>query len=130
MKNVGEWNSNIAMFYLFLFMIPLILLFFRWLVLAFGEITKYVVVEKPVYKTVEKVVYKEKPVYKEKIVYRDKPAIKKDKTDKNLFIDDVVSSLVGLGVNKKQAKILTSNLCEKKKYINAESLLMDCLKYL
>lgn len=146
MTDVGEWDSTLAMWYLFWFSIPLVALTIKIAINALPEKTTvlYQDVEVPVYKTntvyktktKEKIVYRDKPktVYKDRIVYRDRPqpksTPKKEEIVDPAIKSDVVGGLKGLGVKKKDAVKIILNLCSKKKYTDSETLLRDCLSSL
>lgn len=129
MTNAGEWNSNVAMFYLIIFCIPLFLMVLKWVFEAIPDqihVNEVVEVEK----IVEVPVYQTKVV--EKIVYRDRPAKKKKSQNakpvaNNAIKMDVVSGLVGLGFNKSNANTIVSQLISQKNYTNSDSLMRDCL---
>ena len=153
MQNIGTWNSDLALFYLIVFLTPLWLKMIFWTIQAFNANTVTKIVEKPVYKTVsvpvykDKIVYRERPIKKDKIVYIDRPVKKtqKNKPKKTAIplapvasvkvativnskmIDDVVSGLRILGVAKKDAKELVLKVNSSKQYSSAEELLGDSI---
>lgn len=143
MHNTGTWNSDLALFYLIVFLTPLWLKMIFWTISAFGANTKIIRIEKEVPVPVN--------VYKDRVVYRDrtpkpaaKPAPKKEvkvvkvvkevpiaiakkpATDVSIM-SDVISGLKTLGVHKSQGKELVEKLCKNKKYTTAEDLLQDCI---
>ncbi len=130
MTDVGEWDSTLAMWYLFWFSIPLVALIIKIVINALPEKTTvlYRDVEVPVYKT------KTKTVYKDRIVYRDrpqpKPTPKKEEVVDPVIKSDVVGGLQVLGVKKKDGEKIVLKLCSKKKYTDSETLLRDCLSSL
>lgn len=141
MHNTGTWNSDLALFYLIVFLTPLWLKMIFWTISAFGANTKIIRIEKEVHVPVN--------VYKDRVVYRDRtpkpaakpapnkevkvakvvkevPVAKKPATDVSI-ISDVISGLKTLGVHKSQGKELVEKLCGNKKYTTAEDLLQDCI---
>ena len=135
MENVGQWNSNVALFYLFLFLLPCLLKILGWIIEAMPSTVQYVPVEveKTVYK--DRPVYKDRTIYKEKVVYKNRSTPKKKQTPKQKdekpavcpYIDTVASTLVSLGCKKKEAKVIVSQVASQKTYKDDESLLKDCL---
>lgn len=132
MTNAGTWNSDTAMFYLIIFMVPIFLMILKWVLEATpDQIHIDQIIEKEVEVPVYHTIYKEKPVYKtkvvEKIVYRDRPSEPKPQPVDGSIKNDVVSGLCGLGIRKQDAKKIVSSLSAKKNYRNADSLMRDCL---
>lgn len=140
MQNIGTWNSDLALFYLIVFLTPLWLKMILWTIQVFNANTVVKIVEKPVYKTVSVPVYKDRVVYKERPVKQQvkskvkKPTVafspapvKVAKVVDSKIIDDVVSGLKTLGITKKDAKELVLKVHSCKRYSSAEELLSDSI---
>lgn len=136
MVNTGTWNSNIAMLYFTIFMIPFFLLLVKWIFEAMPDTTivhvdkiieKEKIVEVPVYKTktVEKIVYRDRVVKQNKSTPEKKPIA--NPATSTSTKNDVISGLFGLGIKKSDAKNLVKSLCNNKTYSNADTLMRDCL---
>jgi Holliday junction resolvasome RuvABC DNA-binding subunit len=136
MVNTGTWNSNIAMLYFAIFMLPFFLLLVKWIFEAMPDTTivhvdkiieKEKIVEVPVYKTktVEKIVYRDRVVKQNKSTPEKKPIA--NPATSTSTKNDVISGLFGLGIKKSDAKNLVKSLCNNKTYSNADTLMRDCL---
>lgn len=150
MHNTGTWNSDLALFYLIVFLTPLWLKMIFWTISAFGANTKIIRIEKevpvpvnvyknrivyrdrpskPVAKPVVKTDSKKKDIKAVKVVVKEAPIIKKNVTDISIM-SDVVSGLKTLGVHKSQGRELVEKLCKSKQYSTAEDLLQDCIAHI
>jgi len=144
MHNTGTWDSQLALFYLIVFLTPLWLKMILWTIEIFNANTVVKIVEKPIYKTVQVPVYKDRVVYKERPVKHPVKHPVKNKAKKSTIpsatapakvakvvdskiIDDVVSGLKTLGVAKKDAKELVLKVYSCKQYSSAEELLNDSI---
>lgn len=152
MYNTGTWNSDLALFYLIVFLTPLWLKMIFWTISAFGANVKIVQVKKQIPVPVN--------VYRDRIVYRNNPSktpkttpkptpkkevkvarvvkpankkpspvVLKNTTDSSVMAD-AISGLKTLGVRKSDGKQLVEKLCMNKKYAAAEDLLQDCIAYI
>ena len=88
------------------------------------------------YRTVERIVYVDRPVTKTKTVYVDRPKKtkitqkKSDKSEKPDFLHEVVSGLSSLGLKKTDAKKMVSRIYSPKTHPDVDSLLRDCISKL
>ena len=99
------------------------------------------------YRTVERIVYVDRPVTKTKTVYVDRPKKtkketkktkkeikitqkKSDKSEKPDFLHEVVSGLSSLGLKKTDAKKMVSRIYSPKTHPDVDSLLKDCISKL
>lgn len=144
MHNTGTWNSDLALFYLIVFLTPLWLKMIFWTISAFGANTKVIRIEKEIPVPVN--------VYKDRVIYRDRPSkpvakpapkkeakvvkmvkevptARKNVTDSSVM-SDVISGLKTLGVHKSQGRELVEKLCKNKQYNTAEDLLQDCIAHI
>ena len=100
------------------------------------------------YRTVERIVYVDRPVTKTKTVHVDRPVTKtktvhvdrpkktkitqkkSDKSEKPDFLHEVVSGLSSLGLKKTDAKKMVSRIYSPKTHPDVDSLLKDCISKL
>ena len=88
------------------------------------------------YRTVERIVYVDRPVTKTKTVHVDRPKKtkitqkKSDKSEKPDFLHEVVSGLSSLGLKKTDAKKMVSRIYSPKTHPDVDSLLRDCISKL
>ena len=130
MQNVGTWNSDLALIFFGMLMLPILMYFCAG---VFFKCKTVYITEPP------EVIYKDRPaktIYKQsppKIVYRDRPKKKKKKKKKKPVAPKVVDpieqdgidALVSMGTKKMQAKKIIQSLCAKKHYNSLDSLLRD-----
>jgi hypothetical protein len=146
MQNTGTWNSDLALFYLAVFLTPLWLKMILWTINTFGANVKVIRVEKEVqvpvtvyrdrtvYKTVPKTpkAPKTQPVkpIKTKVAATPKvTAVVKQLTEASI-ISDAVSGLRVLGIHKSQGRDLAEKIANKQQYNTAEELLQDCIAHI
>ena len=89
------------------------------------------------YRTVEKIVYVDRPVTKTRTVYVDrakkakkKSKVTKEKPQKPDFLHEVVAGLSGLGLKKADAKKMVSRMYNPSIHPDVDSLLKDCISKL
>ena len=127
MQNVGTWNSDLALIFFGMLMLPILMYFCAGI---FFKCKTVYITEPP------EVIYKDRPaktIYKQsppKIVYRDRPKKKKKKKPVvpkavDSIQQDGIDALVAMGTKKMQAKKIIQSLCAKKHYNSLDSLLRD-----
>ena len=130
MQNVGTWNSDLALIFFGMLMLPILMyfcagIFFKCKTVYIAEPPEVIYKDRPA-----KTIYKQSPP---KIVYRDRPKKKKKKKKKKPVAPKVVDpieqdgidALVSMGTKKMQAKKIIQSLCAKKHYNSLDSLLRD-----
>jgi len=143
MQNVGTWNSDLALIFFGMFMLPIVMyfcagLFFRCRTVYVTQPPEIVYKDSPpkiIYKTSPaKTVYKKSPP---KIIYRDRPKKKKSKKEalpespltSSKMQQDGIDSLVALGTKKMQARKTIQSLCATKCYNSLDSLIRDAFPH-
>ena len=132
MQNTGTFDGTIGFWVLFCFMAPIALAFLSralWAVAAcFPEVKR---VEVPV--VVEKIVYRPAPAAPKQRRHTRTPSSREDEvesaTDPQIMAD-TIGCLKKLGFRVTEAKKMVKDLCASKAYLDAESLLNDCLEQL
>lgn len=137
MQNVGTWNSDLALIFFGMLMLPILMyfcagIFFKCKTVYITEPPEVIYKDRPaktIYKqSPPKVVYKKSPP---EIIYRDRPKKKKKKKKPvapkvvDPIEQDGIDALVSMGTKKMQAKKIIQSLCAKKHYNSLDSLLRD-----
>jgi hypothetical protein len=136
MQNTGTFDGTIGFWVLFCFMAPIALAFLSralWAIAAcFPEVKEVPVV-------VEKIVYRSAPAApaaptapKQRRHTRAAPSREDEAesaTDPQIMAD-TIGCLKKLGFRVTEAKKMVKDLCASKAYLDAESLLNDCLEQL
>lgn len=136
MNNAGTGNLDIGFWFIFWMMLPISMAFlqqFMWAIVNLVPVpeTKTREVKVPV----ERIVYRDRvitPRTKNKAPERSTPEPTPEPTPVTspLVISEAVSGLTKLGFSKKDAKTFTKQVASSRVYLDAESLLTDCLSQL
>ena len=116
MTNTGTWNSDFALFFLFVFFSPIVLFFAAGVFLKILEAyliiggLRCAVTESKVERVVER-----------KIAPKPEP-----RQDNEMYLD-AVAGLVGIGYKKSEARRIISKACNEKDYENAEDIISDVI---
>lgn len=125
MTNTGTWNSDFALFFVFVFFSPIVLFFAAGILLKMLEI--YMLVNNcasPQLGNVE-----EGPELETFIVEQSPPkttAAQKTPENSDLY-SDAVSGLVGIGYKKSEARRITAKALNNKDYQKAEDIITDVI---
>ena len=130
MTNTGTWNSDFALFFLFVFFSPIVLFFAVGVLLKILEISMMVSASFPnQLNSIDP-----EPVLATVIDQQPKPRAVTPKTvirqeaieDSEMHLD-AVSGLVGIGYKKSEARRIVARACNKKHYQNAEDIITDVI---
>jgi hypothetical protein len=130
MNNIGTVSTFQSLMFFAFFMLPLVLLAFRSLVVAFYRNTVYIDREVPVEIPVEV------PVYVKNTVFVERPVSRKNTNRKNnnkkvetsvKIKKDVLEALKGIGLSANEARTLISKTIGGKSYKSSQQLLKDCI---
>ena len=131
MNNIGTVSTFQSLMFFAFFMLPLVLLAFRSLVVAFYRNTVYIDREVPVEIPVEVPVYVKNTVFVEQPVSRKNTNRKNNnrtKTETSVKIKkDVLEALKGIGLSANEARTLISKTIGGKTYKSSQQLLKDCI---
>ena len=142
MKNTGTWDSDLVLFFMFAFLLPVFISILANVFRSFRPLTHCQDVSPDVVRSdimieddnmamtamraelesIKKQLSKPKPKTKKK---------KSKKYDKNKTImQEVVIALNKLGIQKSRANSIVKELCKEKTYKSSEDLLKDAIVYI
>lgn len=122
MTNTGTWNSDFALFFLFVFFSPIVLFFVAGVFLRILEMQMIASGELLVEDDCDAV--EKSPVVNNPVIKTRKRSNEIENNDMHL---DAVSGLVGIGYKKSEARRIVARACNKKHYQNAEDIITDVI---
>ena len=133
MTNTGTWNSDLALLFLFAFMLPMFIMLWGSLIqsiisLGGSHVSADVVgvTEEPI-RDIQFELHSSKP----KKVKQKKKKKKKKKTPPECadmeYFAETVEALRGLGLKKTEASSLVQDLCSRKRFASAEDLIKEAI---
>lgn len=135
MENIGKWNSDLVIFYGFIFFLPIVLYFLMGVFIRMVQLSS----------SINHSVYEPQPIVKYKKTKTQKPKIKVVYVEKNTkntqdcpiepivqitdktIVDDAIHGLRILGYKKSTATDKINSLCKNKKYLSVEELIKDVM---
>ena len=132
MTNTGTWNSDLALLFLFAFMLPMFIMLWGRLIqsiisLGSSHVSADVVgvTEEPI-RDIQFELHSSKP---KKVKQKKKK--KKKKTPPECadmeYFAETVEALRGLGLKKTEASSLVQDLCSRKRFASAEDLIKEAI---
>jgi hypothetical protein len=131
MKNTGYWDTDLLFFFVLCFFSPVVLYFLAGFIIKASEFWQSLSPEdpEPVYIPVIETVYREKPTKKKsKKSKKGKSKVKGVKKKNNTILDEAIACLIGIGHNKKSAKVLVEQIYNPKKHQKAEDIVAQAIQ--
>ena len=130
MTNTGTWNSDLALWFLFAFMLPMF-------IMLWGRLIQSIISLGSSHVSADVVGVTEEPIRDIQFELRcSKP--KKDKKKKKKkkkkttpadmgYFTEAVEALRGLGLKKAEASSLVQDLCSRKRFASVEELIKEAI---
>ena len=118
MTNTGTWNSDFALFFLFVFFSPIVLFFAAGVFLKLLEACLLI-------EAAKNICVEPEPVYVEPQATQV-GRTQEPEQDNEMYLD-AVAGLVGIGYKKSEARRIISKACNEKDYENAEDIISDVI---
>ena len=133
MTNTGTWNSDLALLFLFAFMLPMFIMLWGRLIqsiisLGSSHVSADVVrvTEEPI-RDIQFELHSSKPKkVKQKKKKKKKKKMPPECADMEYFAE-TVEALRGLGLKKTEASSLVQDLCSRKRFASAEDLIKEAI---
>ena len=130
MTNTGTWNSDLALWFLFAFMLPMF-------IMLWGRLIQSIISLGSSHVSADVVGFTEEPIRDIQFeLHYSKP--KKDKKKKKKkkkkttpadmgYFAEAVEALRGLGLKKAEASSLVQDLCSRKRFASVEELIKEAI---
>jgi Holliday junction resolvasome RuvABC DNA-binding subunit len=132
MTNTGTWNSDLALWFLFAFMLPMFIMLWGRLIqsiisLGSSHVSADVVgvTEEPI-RDIQFELHYSKPKKDKKKKKKKKKKTTPEWSDMGYFAE-AVEALRGLGLKKAEASSLVQDLCSRKRFASVEELIKEAI---
>lgn len=132
MTNTGTWNSDLALWFLFAFMLPMFIMLWGKLIQSiislghsYASANVVGVTEEPI-RDIQFELHCSKPKKDKKKKKKKKKKTTSEWSDMGYFTE-AVEALRSLGLKKAEANSLVQDLCSRKKFASAEELIKEAI---